>query len=242
MTRPAEQGDERFTNGFSDPEFVARYEEGVRQFVPALDALHRMAGLLLAECMKERPTVLVIGAGGGMELKSFADAYPDWRFVGVDPSGPMLELAQRKLQDAADRVTLLEGYVDDAPEGPFDGAVCLLTLHFMNAEDRLHALKQIRRRLSLGAPLVTAHSSFPQDDGQRARGLDRYERFAVASGALPELAEGARKSVDAALNIMTPEQDETIMFHAGFGDVETFYTAFTWRGWIGRAEGERKPQ
>lgn len=52
--------------------------------------------------------ILIVGAGGGMETRSLAEAQPDWRFTGVDPSPAMLDLARRTLAPVADRVELLE--------------------------------------------------------------------------------------------------------------------------------------
>src|SRR5215472_7156072 len=82
---------------FSDPDVVARYTDGPRRFVPGLDGLHRMTGILLAERAPDRARVLVLGAGGGLELNALAEAHPSWHFVGVDPSSRMLRLAERNL-------------------------------------------------------------------------------------------------------------------------------------------------
>ena len=82
---------------------------------------------------------------------------------------------------------------------------------------------------------MAAHSSFPQGDGERAPWLSRYAAFAIASGADPEKAKGARAAVDAHLNLLSPEQDEAILREAGFSDVKLFYAAFTWRGWVAYA-------
>jgi tRNA (cmo5U34)-methyltransferase len=220
---------------FSDPDAVARYVAGPPRFVPGFADLQRMASVLLAERVPPAGRVLVLGAGGGLELKAFAEAQPGWTFDGVDPSAEMLKLAVRTLGPLASRVRLHEGYIDDAPEGPFDGATCLLTLHFLAAEERRRTAAEIRRRLKPGAPFVAAHSSFPQDDGQRGPWLSRYAAFAVASGADPAQAETARASVDAHLNLLSPEQDEAILREAGFSDVTPFYAAFTWRGWVAYA-------
>ena len=70
--------------------------------------------------------------GGGLELHAFADMHPEWSFCGVDPSAEMLVLAKRTLGPPASRVDLHEGYIDSAPVGRFDGATCLLTLHFIS--------------------------------------------------------------------------------------------------------------
>ena len=45
----------------------------------------------------------------------------------------------------------------------------------------------------------------------------------------------ARAAVDANLSLLSPEQDARVLSEAGFRDVEMFYAAFTWRGWVGYA-------
>lgn len=224
-----------FLKSFNDPAAVARYTDGPRRFVPGLDALHRMTGVLLAERVPADARILVLGAGGGMEMRALADAHPGWTFEGVDPAGEMLKLAQATLGPHAARASLVEGYIEDAGEGPFDGAACLLTLHFLPAEDRKSTAAEIHRRLRPGAPFISAHCSFPQDERVRDTWLSRYAAFANASGADPEQTRTAHDAVRASLNAFNPEQDEAILAEAGFKDVACFYSAFTWRGWVSYA-------
>jgi tRNA (cmo5U34)-methyltransferase len=220
---------------FADPQAVARYAEGPPRFVPGFSDLHRMAAILLAERVPQYGHLLVLGAGGGLELKAFAETQPGWTFEGVDPSAEMLNLAERALGPHAPRARLRQGLIDDASDGPFDAATCLLTLHFLPSEERLRTAIEIRRRLAPGAPFVAAHSSFPQGEDQRDIWLSRYAAFAIASGADPDQAKTARAAVAAHLNLLSPEQDEAILREAGFSNVAMFYAAFTWRGWVGYA-------
>src|SRR3546814_7647379 len=81
---------------------------------------------------------------------------------------------------------------DLAPAGPFDGATCLLTLHFLDTEERIRTAAEIRKRLKPGAPFVAAHGSFPQGAGTRDRWLDRYASYAIASGGDPEDRKSTR--------------------------------------------------
>jgi len=226
---------EFFVSSFSDPQAVARYAEGPVRQVPGFHALQQMAALLLAEFVPEDGHVLVLGAGGGLELKVFAEAQPGWRFLGVDPSAEMLMLANTLLGPLASRVAFLEGYIDAAPEGPFDGAACLLTLHFLKADERLHTLGELRRRLKPGAPLVVAHHSFPQSEREKARWLDRYAAFAVSSGISMSNARNAIAAIRSRLPLLAPEQDIALLREAGFEAVELFYAGFTFKGWVAYA-------
>lgn len=219
-------------SSFSDPHAVARYAESPVRQVPGFHALQRMTALLLAETVPADGHVLVLGAGGGLELKVFAEAQPGWRLVGVDPSAEMLKLARATLGPLASRAELCEGYIDSAPEGPFDGATCLLTLHFLPADERLHTLKELRRRLKPGAPLIVAHHSVPQADDQKIRWLNRYAAFAFASGIPAADARNAVAAISSRLPLLSPEQDVDLLKKAGFDTVELFYAAFTFKGWV----------
>lgn len=224
-----------FLDMFSDRERIANYADGPRRFTPGLDAVHCMTAILLAEHAPADAHVLVLGAGGGLELKALAEAQPGWRFTGVDPAGPMLDLARETMGEDAGRAELVEGYIDAAPGGPFDAATCLLTLHFLDRTERVRTLREMHRRMKPGAPLVVVHSSFPQDEPARMRWLARYAAYAIASGADPAHVEQAQTAVSASLALLTPQDDEACLRDAGFDQVELFYAAFTWRGWVGRA-------
>lgn len=221
-------------SSFSDPQAVARYAEGPIRQVPGFLALQQMAMLLLAESVPANGHVLVVGAGGGLELKAFADAQPEWRFTGVDPSAEMLKRASSILGPHASRVELHEGYTDTAPAGPFDGATCLLTLHFLNLEERRRTLAEVHRRLRPDAPFVVAHHSFPQSEHEKMRWLNRYAAFAIASGVPAEHARNAPAAISRQLPVLAPEQEVALLQEAGFTEIELFYTAFSFKGWVAR--------
>jgi tRNA (cmo5U34)-methyltransferase len=214
---------------------ISDYAERTMRLVPGLLDMQRMAGLLLAERVPEEGRVLVVGAGGGMELQAFALAHPGWRFDGVDPSAEMLSVAKVTLGRLASRVELHQGYVDTAPQGPFDGASCLLTLHFTAPEERRRTLEEIHRRLKPGAPLVVMHLSCGQNDAGRSLWLSRYAAFAISSGVDQEKARAAAVAIEAKLSILTPERDEELLREAGFTDVNVFYVGLAFRGWVAYA-------
>ncbi|GAA0275347.1 Carboxy-S-adenosyl-L-methionine synthase [Methylorubrum aminovorans] len=216
-------------DAFSDPQAVARYADNPPRMVPGYADMLRMAMLLLAERAPNDAQVLVLGAGGGLELKVFAENRPGWSFVGVDPSAAMLDLARRTLGDLSGRAHLHEGLIGSAPRGPFDGATCILTMHFIERQERARTLQEVRRRLKPGAPFVVAHFSIPQDE--RDLWLSRYAAFATASGIDPSQAESAKIGIGERLPILSPEDDEALLREAGFTDVSLFYAGFAFRGW-----------
>jgi tRNA (cmo5U34)-methyltransferase len=217
---------------FNDPVAISAYAEKTRRLVPGWSDLQRMAALLVAECAPERANVLVVGAGGGVELTLFAQTYSQWRFVGVDPSSSMLELAAAALGPLIERAQLHHGYVDTAPAGPFDAATCLLTMHFVADDERRRMLKDIRSRLKPGAPFVMAHMSFPQGAEEKKLWLSRYVAFAVASGVEPASVRNAASAIETNLRLIDPRAEEEMLAEAGFTGTQLFYAGFVFRGWV----------
>lgn len=222
-------------SSFNDPQAVARYTDGLQRQVPGLHALHRMAGLLLHERVPPEGRVLVLGAGGGMELKALAEAHPQWRLLGVDPSPQMLQLAVHTLGPLAPRVELLEGCIDAVPATAFDGAACLLTMHFLSVEERLHTLRELRRRLKPGAPLVIAHHSVPDAPHEKRRWLQRYAAFMTSNGVPVANAAKAIEAIASRLPLLSPEAEVDLLEQAGFDQPDLFYAAFTFKGWVAHA-------
>lgn len=217
------------------PGDATRYAERVARHVPGLHDLHRMAWLLLDEHVPETGRILVLGAGGGLELRAFAEARPGWRLDGIDPSAAMIAQARDILGVLGDRVTFHEGCIDDAPAGPFDGATCLLTLHFLPRVERLRTLRELRRRLRPGAPFVAAHHSFPLDREQRETWLRRNAAWLIAAGVPEAQARAGITAMKERLPVLSPGQDERLLKAAGFSNIQLFYAAFTFRGWVARA-------
>ena len=217
---------------FSKPELVANYAARTEKMVPGLRDLHMMAAVLLAERVPADAQILVLGAGGGLEIRAFSQLYPGWRFDGVDPSAQMLDLAQQTLGPLASHVTFRQGYIDSVEETDFDAATCFLTLHFLAQAERLKTLQALFCRLKPGAPLVVAHHSLPGSASDKDRWLDRNMAFAKASGlAMPP--GGVRQNPSRDLPILSAAQDTALLREAGFVDVDVFYAGFTFRGWVG---------
>jgi tRNA (cmo5U34)-methyltransferase len=214
---------------------VNSYSEGPPRQVPGYSSLHRMVSLLLAERTPADGRVLILGAGGGQELKALAEAHSGWSFDGVDPSADMLQLAEQVVGPHHGRIRLHEGYISDAPEGPFDAVTCILTFHFIPHDQRLETLTQVRRRLKVGAPFVLVHLSFPQTEPERSIWIARHVAFGLSNRAEPAHAESARQAIRSGLTILSPEEEVAMLRHAGFSDASLFYAGLSIKGWVAYA-------
>ena len=222
-----------YTDYFNNAEQAKDYAAEPSKFMPGYAAMHRMTSVLLNEHVPHKADILVHGAGGGLEIESFARFNQHWTFSGVDPAKPMLDEARQRLRHIKNRVTLHHGFIFDVPDRKFDAATSLLTLHFLDAEEREHTVSEIIRRLKPGAPFIAVHCSFPQNE--KNIWLSRHRNFTIASGVDPEIAEAGSRDIENILPVINPEEDEAILRASGLKNVTQFYAAFTWRGWVGNA-------
>lgn len=222
------------TNPF-DTHQVNNYADSLKRQVPGFSSLHLMISMLLGECVPENGRVLVLGAGGGQELKSLAELHPEWTFVGVEPSEQMMLLARQTVARFGESITFHEGYIDQAPDGPFDGATSILVFHFIDRVQRHETLRQVRLRLKPGAPFVLVHLSFPQEEPERSGWIARHVAFGVANGNDPANSEAACEAIADKLTILSPEDDVSMLEQAGFSNVTLFHMGLSIRGWVAYA-------
>lgn len=222
---------------FKDPEHARTYAERPRKIIPGFDGLHRITAQLIGEAAPEN--TLVVGGGGGLELRTLMDALPQGRFCAVDPSAEMIAQGKAYLGDPAS-VTWVEGYVFDVPGPPagelFDAATCLLTLHFVPDDGaKLDTLKAVRVRLKPGAPFMIAHLSIDKDDPASGRRFDRYLKFSQDSDLDPQVLKDAHERVRTHLDCVGPARDEALLREAGFSGIELVFRGLYWSGWVAYA-------
>lgn len=136
---------------------VREYARTVAAVNLGYDLLFTLTHCFLRALRRPDLDLLVVGAGGGMEIERFLPDNPGWRLAGVDPSGDMLALAQATVErlGVQARVELVRGTVEDLPaERRLDAATCLFVLHFLPDDAKLALLRGIAERLRPQAPLL----------------------------------------------------------------------------------------
>lgn len=220
---------------FFDASSAKSYAEGPPRQVPGYFDIHKMVSVIFAERVPAEARVLAHGAGGGQELKSFADRHAGWSFDAVDPSPDMLRAAEEAVGPHAARMRFHSGYIDAAPEGPFDAATSILVFHFIPLAERLETLKQIRQRLKPGAPFAIVHLSFSQSEPERSAWIARHIAFAFTGEPDQDKLQRARNAIRERLTILSPGDDVAMLRQAGFFDVTHFYTGMSMKGWVAYA-------
>ena len=216
---------------------VSEYEETVKRVNPGYDLVFTLSECFLSALHQAEMDVLVVGAGGGMEIARFAPANPGWRLTGVDPSQDMIDLAQAKADGLGvrEQVTLIRGTVDDLPaDAHFDAATCIFVLHFLPDNDKLALLRGIASRLRPDAPLLAVSGALGDDGGLRGDILGAWQRYGERMG-MP--AERMAEIIAQLTSIpLTAEAEYPRLLHeAGFKRVTRVFSVLNLAsGWLAR--------
>lgn len=221
---------------FFTQEAALAYDERNRQLLPIADNMHFLIRLVLKD-HSPQAKVLCVGVGTGAEIFSLAKAFPDWTFVGVDPSASMLEVCRERLQKAGltSRCQLIHGYVHDVPTGEnYDVVISVLVGHFVKREDRLSFYKAMYDRLVPSGYLINTEMSFDLDSKEFPSMLKNWEGVQSMMGATAESLASLPLQLREMLSILSPKETEDLLKRSGILLPVRFFQAFMISGWYGR--------
>ena len=210
------------------------YDERFQKISPIRDNLNFLIRLVL-EDMPAEARVLCVGVGTGIEVVELASAFPQWRFTGVEPSAPMLEMCRRKL-DAhrlIDRCELVHGYVSELPPGgAFDAVLCLLVTQFVtdNAK-RQEMFNDMAEQLKSGGYLINAEISGDMSSATFRGIFEKWKTMHRYAGATAEEAEDIAKALNEHLAVVPPAVIERYLENSGFSQPVQFFQSLLIHAW-----------
>ncbi|MGB5944896.1 class I SAM-dependent methyltransferase [Paenisporosarcina sp.] len=219
-----------------DMEMAREYDKGIRRALPTYDAMFRIVQSFLRAHVKDAANILVVGAGGGNEIVTFGKANPTWTFVGVDPSEAMLEVALQKAKNEGieERVTIQTGTIEQVDlTGVFNGATCLLVLHFVETvEEKLSLLKTVNESLEPGSPFVLVTMYGDQSEPEFDVRMNLWKSIWLdLTDLTKDEVEGMEESVRE-LSFSSSTEIEELLEQAGFERVTQFFSTTLFGGWI----------
>lgn len=223
-----------------DASRAGEYARQSRIALAGYDACHELSACMLSATLGEgKPArVLVVGAGGTAgEIIAAARLEPEWSFVAVDPSPPMLDLARTHLieADVSDRVETVLGGVADLDSSPsFDAVIMIGVLHHLQGDAaKQNILAQIAMRLQPGGPLVVAgnYRAYASQPLFMAAWATRWRM----NGSGPEEVQAKMSKI---LQGAEPPQSEeaviSLLTETGFAEPVQFFASLFWGAWLAR--------
>jgi tRNA (cmo5U34)-methyltransferase len=221
-----------------DPSRAAEFEAQSRIALAGYEACHELATCLLSATLGAGSTanVLIAGAGGtANEILVAGKLEPDWSFLAVDPSEPMLALAMSRVAAAglAHRTKQVLGEVGDLPrDRAFDAATLIGVLHHIPGHTaKLDLLRDLACRLKSNAPLILAGNclAYKSEPLLMAAWANRWRMH----GAGPQEIEAKLgKILQGAEPLASEEAVAELVEEAGFTRPKRFFSSLFWGAWI----------
>lgn len=174
--------------------------------------------------------LLIVGCGTGNEIQKLVTKGKTWNITGIDPSPEMIQQARQKLEGYPN-IVLAEALIQDLKnDKKYDAATLLLVLHFLEDNgSKLELLKEIGKRLVLGAPLVlldiTGDSSMIKENLKILRLL--------LSDDIPEEQISLRLNrIEKELFHVSEDRLAALCVEAGFEVPVRFFQSTIYMGWM----------
>ncbi|MES1022305.1 class I SAM-dependent methyltransferase [Gloeocapsa sp. BRSZ] len=218
------------------PVATTEYDDRVRMAIPGYEVIHTMALSFLKSNSPEAANLLIVGAGTGMELVKFSKSNPHWQLLGVDPSSNMLAIAQQKItqNSLSERVNIFQGYTQDLPDTPlYDGATCILVMHFLPDDgSKLALLQSIAQRLRSSASFILVDIFGEKSSHEFEEMAAIVKHFWEEMGISPEQRKEILESVNNRVYPIAESRIVELLQQAGFDNIIRFYTGFWIGGWV----------
>lgn len=210
------------------------YDQQWVKLAPVNAALHLLAEASLAT-LPPQSKILCIGAGTGAEIIYLASRFPEWIFVAVDPSAPMLEVCRKKLRalGVENRCEFHAGYLESlSSPGLFDAATSILVSQFiLDKEHRIQFFKSVASHLKPGGILISSDLSAAQGSANYRKLLRIWMQMMKGAGVNEEVMQKMQATYETDVAVL-PERDiAAIIQSAGFEDPVCFYQAGLIRAW-----------
>lgn len=217
------------------------FDDMLGRSVPFYDEIQRMVGELVADFAAEDTTIYDLGCSTGTTLSAIAGALPPElrvRFVGVDSSPEMLDVAREKLAEGGGLKHPLELRCADLDQGVqiLDASVVLmvLTLQFIRPLYREHVIRGICEGLVDNGCLILVEKVLGENSTFNRLFIKHYYEMKRRNG-YSEL-EIAQKR-EALENVLIPyrlEENKELLRKQGFPHVDVFFKWYNFCGLLAR--------
>ena len=208
---------------------AAVFDDMLGRSVPFYSEMQRMIGELAADYAAEGTAIYDLGCSTGTTILQIAEGIPrerNVRYVGIDSSPEMLEIARRKLTESGfDRPFDLE-CADLNTGARIDGAsvvLLVLTLQFIRPLYRQRLIRSIYEGLQENGALILVEKVLGENSEFNRLFIQHYYEMKRENG-YSEL-EIAQKR-EALENILVPyrlEENKELLREQGFKHVDVFF-------------------
>ncbi|WP_296591398.1 class I SAM-dependent methyltransferase [Methylophaga sp.] len=218
---------------------ASSYDQQWARMSPINNALYFLLESVFAELVVDAQ-ILCVGAGTGKELIHLARKFPHWQFTAVEPSGAMLAVCQKRVEEEGmtSRCYFHEGYLDSLANNElYDAATCFLVSQFIVDQPlRTELFGEIARRLKPGGILASADLASELGSDEYEALLHAWMTMMAGAGIPADKQNQIRDAYAKDVAILPPATVEAIIKSAGFYLPVQFFQAGLIHAWFAKLQ------
>ena len=199
------------------------------------DALHFLLESVFAELPADA-RVLCVGVATGTELINMALKNPGWQFTAVEPSGAMLDVCRRRVEEAGltARCIFHEGYLSTLPKlVKHDAATCFLVSQFiLDRSERSKFFAEIAHQLKIGGILASSDLSASNSAASFEALLKVWQYVMANADVTPDMLKRMREAYAKDVAVLPAAEVEAIIQAGGFAAPTPFFQAGLIHAWF----------
>jgi len=173
---------------------AAEYDKNIRKSIPYYDQFHEATINIVSSYLDAPITWIDVGCGTGTFVERAYKIFRTTKFVLVDPSVAMLDLAKDKLS-GKDRIEILGPTTAEQMDlnEQADVISAIQSLHYLDVKERCRAVRNCHHLLRPGGMFITFENILPLTEKGTDIGKRSWQDYEVRAG---KSKEEARKHVD----------------------------------------------
>jgi tRNA (cmo5U34)-methyltransferase len=219
-----------------DEEVTRVFDDMLQRSVPQYETMRGLVLKVGRRFVQPGTDIVDLGCSRGGALAPFIDEFGEYvRYVGVDVSPPMLEACRRRFEaeiesglvDVID-LDLRHGY----PAAAASLTLSVLTLQFTPLEHRSRIVEEVHEHTIDGGAFLLVEKV--RGTSAHTDGLltDLHHDLKRSKGYSQEEIDRKRLSLQGVLEPLAAEENESLLRHAGFAEVECVWRCLNFAAWL----------
>ena len=214
---------------FKSEQTANKFNEHVEKSVPFYKEIHKIVKIIGGFFVEDDTNVYDIGSSTGNLLKGMSNILKrNANYIGIDNSIYMNQVAMNDVD--SDNIKIISEDVQDFKFTNASYITSILTLQFINIEDREKILKNVYQGLNKGGAFILVEKVNGEFVQSHEIMNQIYHDFKLENGLTYEEVIKKSQSIRGVLKPLTLKQNKRMLEEAGFKDIDTW---FKWNNFVG---------
>lgn len=217
-----------------DEEVAPVFDEHVRKSISSYDRIQESVVHMAGFFCPEKATVVDLGSATGETLQRLYEqqSHKKWRLIGVDESREMMTSAMSKVNGNTQYEWVANRIQDFEFPLKTDLVISVLTMQFIEPDDREAVLRKAYQSLKKGGALILVEKVYAESGQIQDIFNQIYQDEKQDSGFTTEEIRRKEQSLRSVMTPMTRKENEELLRTVGFSQQEAFFRHFHFMGWL----------